>query len=595
MKGNVLRSRSARCIVGTVGLVAALGMGSSITAASAAPSARSAVRAQAAPPAVGTHYAIGVPACAPPPTGDAGCTAIRREVVPKGTDGAQPFVVASGGGLTVGPAGGYTPADLASAYGVNPAGGSGQTVAVVDAFNDPSALADLDTFDKNYGLPAETSSTFEVVGQDGSAILPANDTTGWSVEESLDVDTVRGMCNGCRIILVEVDDENLPDLATGEDTAVTLGATEISNSYGFDEYDFDPTAADAAAFNHLGVVITASTGDDGWDSYDELGAQGKVDSPSFPSSLPSVVAVGGTTLTLTRSGARRSETVWNDDGIYANAALSANGPLGATGGGCSTLYSAPTWQQGVAGYSNTGCGTERLAGDVSADADYLTGLDLYDSYDDFPGDNNANDGTGWQTVGGTSLSSPLIAALWALAGGAHGLQYPAESLYGHLGSASLYDVTVGGNGLCEGLGSCEDQPALNAGPAGFIDCSQDASGAAIGDGACVAGPGYDGPSGVGTPDGLGAFVPATPTAHIAAPATLTAKKSAKFSGRTSTDPYPGGSISSYSWSWGDGSSTSSGGSVSHTFRKAGTFKVALTVTDALGETGHTTVRVKVAK
>ena len=165
----------------------------------------------------------------------------------------------------------------------------------------------------------------------------------------------------------------------------------------------------------------------------------------------------------------------------------------ATGGGCSSLYTAPAWQQQAAGWSATGCGTHRLAADVSAVADPYTGFDIYSSYK-----YESLAETGWMTIGGTSLSSPLISALYALAGGSHGVSYPAETLYEHLGdSGALFDVTQGGSGYCdaEAPSAC-GEPAVNE-QNGDVDC--------LGTTACDAATGYDGPSGVGAPIGLGAF------------------------------------------------------------------------------------------
>jgi hypothetical protein len=130
-------------------------------------------------------------------------------------------------------------------------------------------------------------------------------------------------------------------------------------------------------------------------------------------------------------------------------------------------------------------------------------------------------------VGGTSLASPVIAAMWALAGGAHGVAYPASTLYGHLGSSSLYDVTSGGNGFCGGAGAAQcgnpNQLTFNGAALGVLDCDYPATGntPSVGDLACDASAGYDGPTGVGTPIGFGAFMPTTPTATIRAPASVT--------------------------------------------------------------------------
>ena len=146
--------------------------------------------------------------------------------------------------------------------------------------------------------------------------------------------------------------------------------------------------------------------------------------PDAPASLPTVVAVGGTTLKLTTGGARASETVWNDNGPLDDMGYHQTESLGATGGGCSMLFTATPWQTDVAGFGATGCEGKRLVADVSAVGDPHTGFDIYDSYKcgtecEFPRVEG-----GWATFGGTSLSTPLIAGLYGLAGGGHGFDVP---------------------------------------------------------------------------------------------------------------------------------------------------------------------------
>ena len=152
---------------------------------------------------------------------------------------------------TIGPTGGLTPSDLTTAYAFSStATGTGQTVAIIDAYNDPNINADLQTFDTKYGLAtcSEANGCLKVVNQTGGSTLPANDTTGWSVEESLDVETVHSVCQNCKIILVEANSESNADLATAVNEAATLKATEITNSYG--SYEADRTSTQNAAYNH---------------------------------------------------------------------------------------------------------------------------------------------------------------------------------------------------------------------------------------------------------------------------------------------------------------------------------------------------------
>jgi hypothetical protein len=443
-------------------------------------------------PPPGTLYAKVRSVCPVPKPGDASCFALALVPAPATAAGAQPYV-AGGGALSRGPAGGLTPADLASAYGFAPAaGGVGQTVAIVDAYDDPNIEQDLGTFDSQYGLQACTTANgcFTKVSQTGSTTsLPPADTTGWSLEISLDVETVHSVCESCKILLVEAEAESLADLAAAENEAVALGANEVSNSYGAPESQMGE--AEHAAYNHPGVAIVAGAGDDGYLNWDFIAAFLTAPAmPDAPASLPTVVAVGGTSLKLKTNGTRKSESVWNDSGRPSHKDFKR---FSATGGGCSTLFTAPAWQESVPGWANTGCGTKRLDNDISAVGDPFTGFDVYDSYVyelEFT--------PGWMTVGGTSLSSPLITALYGLAGGSHGVSYPAASLYAHLGEASaLYDLTKGGNGYCDGEEPRQcGEPAINN-EFGDIDCEGSTS--------CDAAPGFDGPSGVGTPNGLSAF------------------------------------------------------------------------------------------
>jgi hypothetical protein len=158
----------------------------------------------------------------------------------------------------------------------------GQTVAIVDAFDDPNIEADLGAFDSNYGLPACTSANgcFTKVGQTGSTTsLPKADKEGWSVEIALDVETVHSACERCKILLVEANEPTDADLATGVNEAVKLGATEVSNSYGGPE----EAGGEEAAYKHPGVVIAASAGDQGyydWDVVTEGFAAPGFDGPS---------------------------------------------------------------------------------------------------------------------------------------------------------------------------------------------------------------------------------------------------------------------------------------------------------------------------
>jgi hypothetical protein len=468
-----------------------------VSAASAAPGASGASGDQpAANPQIG--YARIERACPLPAPGEQQCFALRRVPVPAGTAGAKPFVV-NDGATESGPAGGLTPAQLASAYEYDPAeGGSGQTVAVVDSYDDPNIEKDLGTFDTNYGLPACTTANgcFKKVGETGSTTaLPKADTSGWSVEITLDVETVRAVCRNCKIVLVETEGSNTTEHATGVEAAIRLGSTEISNSYGGAEGEYEKENV----YNHPGTVITASAGDDGYYSWDEVNKKKPPtlpERPNYPSSLPTVVAVGGTSLHLNENGTRASESVWDHNGPDDELGLKNKAAEGASGGGCSTIFTAEPWQQNVPGFASAGCGTKRLDNDIAAVGDPYTGFDIYDSYNCGESCEENGGGEGWETWGGTSLSSPIVAAMYGLAGGSGGVSYPAATLYSHLGPTSFFDVTEGGNGYCDG------EPESKCGKPNStykeqVDCE--------GTSACDARTGFDGPTGVGTPKGLSGF------------------------------------------------------------------------------------------
>jgi Subtilase family len=415
---------------------------------------------------------------------------------------------------------GLRPEDLHSAYELPPTSSSAQTIAVVDAYNDPTAETDLEAYDKEFGLPECTAENgcFEQVNQEGQASnLPFPKTTtelneyragsptqqkeaaeaeGWTVEMSLDIETARAICNSCSITLVEAESSLESDMETAEEAAVDVGANEISNSWGGPECveiseERECVSEDSAAFNHPGTVITASAGDFGylgWYSSQKGFAE-------FPASSPHVVAVGGTRLLLSGEGRREKETVWNDGGEKAKV----RDGHGAAGGGCSQQFTAQLFQQEVSDWSSVGCSSHRAVADVAADADPYTGLAVHDS----SSQKCESEGVAhWCTIGGTSFSSPLIAGVFALAGGSNSVEYPAHTLYANLTAtpASLFDVTEGSNGECAlPFESGTGKSGCNAAEETTASCPSHLS--------CAAGLGYDGPTGVGTPNGLAAFQP----------------------------------------------------------------------------------------
>jgi subtilase family serine protease len=326
--------------------------------------------------------------------------------------------------VTSGPSG-YGPSDLRSAYGLVATAGGGQTVAIVDAYDDPNAASDLSAYRAQYGLTSCTTANgcLRKVNESGGTSYPRANAS-WSQEIALDLDMVSATCPNCHILLVEATTSSLTDLGTAVNTAARLGANAISNSYGGGESSAE-TSWDTAYYRHPGIAITASTGDSGY------GVQ-------YPAASPYVTAVGGTSLTRAANVRGWSETAWS-----------------GAGSGCSAYEGKPSWQ------TDAGC-ARRAVADVSADADPNTGVAVYDSYHT----------GGWLVFGGTSVASPVIASVYALAGNESSLTFGAFP-YSH--TSSLFDVTSGSNGSC---GSS------------YL---------------CTAKAGYDGPTGLGTPNGISAF------------------------------------------------------------------------------------------
>ncbi|WP_435178322.1 S53 family peptidase [Actinacidiphila sp. bgisy145] len=386
---------------------------------------------QAAVPAPASGAARTLPAdvrnaCAAVPAGQARCLAqIRTDV--SGGLGVRGPMGAAGAADAALPAG-YGPADLRSAYDLPATGGADQTVALVDAYDDPTAEADLAVYRATYGLPACTTGNgcFRKVDQDGAASpLPQSaGTSGWATETALDLDMVSAACPQCHILLVEADEPTEQDLAQAVDSAAALGATEVSNSYGGTERNGD--AAFAGSYSHPGVAVVASSGDSGYGV------------PSAPAVYPGVVAVGGTSLTPAGNARGWQETAWS-----------------GAGSGCSAWFAKPAWQQ------DTDC-PGRTVADVSAVADPQTGLATY---------NTTGARAGWSVVGGTSAAAPLIAGVIALAGNPSAFS-DASRLYSAEAAAGLNDVVAGSNGNCAGDYLCTgtegyDGPTGNGTPNGL--------------------------------------------------------------------------------------------------------------------------------
>jgi subtilase family serine protease len=302
---------------------------------------------------------------------------------------------------------GYGPADLQSAYNLpSSTDGAGQTVAVVEAYDDPNAEADLGVYRETFGLPACSASNgcFAKVNQTGQAGNYPSPNADWAVETSSDIDMVSAGCPKCNILIVEANSSSFKDLGESLDEALALGAVVASNSY-----SGAPSQGDEKYYVHHDAIIVAAAGDEGSSQ------------PEAPAAFPSVVAVGGTTLKVDQ----HSKRGWTETAFGT--------------GGCTT-FPKPAWQH------DTFC-TTRTTNDVAAVADPGTGVAVYDSFEQ----------TGWAVIGGTSVSAPLVASVYGLAGNA-GTLYAAKSLYQH--HPHLYDIPPTG---------------------------------------------YDEPTGWGTPDGIGAF------------------------------------------------------------------------------------------
>ncbi len=372
--------------------------------------AASAGTAHASPSPTGSaHAAVRVCATAP---GTAACHALLRTDL--GPAAATPS--------------GYVPADLQSAYKL-PSGtaGGGRTVAIVDAYDDPTAESDLGVYRSTFGLPACTTANgcFRKIDQRGGTSYPRRDA-GWAAEISLDLDMVSAVCPNCKIVLVEADSNSFANLGAAENEAASLTPTAISNSWGGSDTS---DATYGAYFNHPGIAVTVSSGDGGY-------------GVEYPASSHYVTAVGGTSLTRASTTRGWAETAWS-----------------GAGSGCSAYNLILSGQTTV----NTGC-AKRAVADVSADADPNTGVSVYDT-------TRYQGQQGWLVFGGTSVAAPVIASVYALAGNTSTI----DNNYPYAHTSALFDVTTGSNGTC---------PTSQW---------------------CHAGTSWDGPTGLGTPNGTGAF------------------------------------------------------------------------------------------
>jgi alpha-tubulin suppressor-like RCC1 family protein len=420
--------------------------------------------------------------------------------------------------------GGIDPQELRAAYDIPASGGEGQTVALIEENSYKNAEKDLVTYRSRYGLPPCTKKNgcFRHIDAQGGKARNRGGSGGWGTETALDLDMVSSACPGCHILLVD-EATSLKELGEAVDTAVAQGATEVSNSYGLPEEGCE-TACEAtfADYAHHGVLIMASAGDHGYDNNQESAS-----SPNYPATLPSVVAVGGTSLRKAVNERGWSEEVWGEP----------NRGIGS-GSGCASarVGAKPYWQ------TDPGC-TGRSDNDVAAVGACVTPVSIY----------NSGEG-GWLDVCGTSASSPLVAGIEAHAD-AFARSLPGADAFYH-DPAALFDVTAGSNGLCSS-------------PPGYEDL-------------CNAGIGWDGPTGNGTPDGPLELTGLAPNAHTA-PVSADSGTGATLNGEVEANDLP----TTFRFEYG--TSTAYGSSAPTPEGSAGSGTTAQAVTATVGELRPATV------
>lgn len=316
----------------------------------------------------------------------------------------------------------------------NPSGGSG-AIALVEAYDYPTAANDLAVFSSQFGLPAANLSIVWATGTQP----PLDPFQGqWDAEQALDIEWAHAMAPKAKIFLVQAASQSLSDLLMAEQVASQLvaaaGGGDVSNSWGYSEQgSYTP---DDSNFTTPGIVYFASSGDVAF-------------SLNYPSVSPNVIAAGGTSLQRNSSGDFTGETYW--DNIY-----------GGGGGGLSLTESRPSYQNVIASI----VGTHRGVPDISSDADPLTGVAVYDSTPLF------GSVPGWFQIGGTSVSSPTLAGI-ANAAAAADTAAALSEIYTDYGNHSEYsaeyrDITLGNSNckvgwdICTGVGSPLAYTALAA-------------------------------------------------------------------------------------------------------------------------------------
>ena len=313
---------------------------------------------------------------------------------------------------------GLHPQQIDAAYKF-PSNAAGMTVAIVDAFDDPRAEADLAVYRARFNLPACTSANgcFRKINQEGKAGPYPRASGAWSREIALDVDMVSAVCPRCPILLVEANSASIDDLGASVDEAVALGARSVSNSYYAVEWPGETT--EDAHYLHPGVAITVSSGDVRMSNDDGSGdgnggngngnggnARSRTAEPYYPASSPNVTAVGGTSL--------------DNDGTST-----VERPWGNAADGCSRYEAHPIFQPQL-------CAT-RSSVDLAVVGDPHTGVSVY-----------ATQAGGWVVAGGTSVGAAIVAAAYALSGrpAGPGFSYAHRSQFNPLGTAGI-DLSTG--------------------------------------------------------------------------------------------------------------------------------------------------------
>jgi hypothetical protein len=332
-------------------------------------------------------------------------------------------------------------------FGTTPADGAGETIAIIDAYDDPSASSDLNAFSAYYNLPQFNGTgqpTFQKLNQTGGTSLPGVDTSGpyhttgnsdWEIEESLDIEWVHAMAPKANIILFEANNTGSGLYTAVQTAAATTGVVAVSMSWSGPEF-FGESSDDTAYFTtpsgHPGVTFLSATGDSG--AYDSVNTT--VITPQYPAASPNVLAVGGTTLGV-------SGNTWSSETVWGSGTNSGAG--GGGGGGISSYENQPSWQTALAGVSNYSA-SNRVYPDVAADANPYSGVPIYDTYD-------FGAAAPWAQYGGTSLACPLWAGMIALAdegraiagrASLDGRSQTLPMLY-QMAAGNFHDITSGGN------------------------------------------------------------------------------------------------------------------------------------------------------